>query len=165
MFEKVIVIGCPGAGKSTFSRRLREMTGLPLYYLDMLWHRPDKTNIGREEFDARLQEIVSSDRWIIDGNYGRTLEMRLKACDTVFLMDLPVDVCLAGAYSRVGNKREDMPWVEDELDGEFKQWILDFPKNELPKIYALLDRYREQKNVTVFRSRKEADDFLEEMHS
>ena len=97
-----MVIGCPGAGKSTFAKRLHEVTGLPLYYLDMLWHKPDRTNIPREEFDARLEEIVRKDKWIIDGNYQRTLELRLKECDTVFLLDYPLEVCLAGAQSRIG---------------------------------------------------------------
>ena len=63
---KVIVIGCPGAGKSTFARRLRDVTNLPLYYLDMLWHKTDKTNISKEEFDARLSRIVKKGRWNID---------------------------------------------------------------------------------------------------
>lgn len=99
-----MVIGCPGAGKSTFAKRLHEVTGLPLYYLDMLWHKPDRTNIPRDEFDARLEEIVRKDKWIIDGNYQRTLEMRLKECDTVFLLDYPLEVCLAGAQSRIGKR-------------------------------------------------------------
>ena len=73
--KKVMVIGCPGAGKSTFARKLQELTGLPLYYLDMIWHKPDRTNISREEFDRRIREIVSQDAWIIDGNYNRTLEL------------------------------------------------------------------------------------------
>ena len=77
IMQKVIVIGCPGAGKSTFARRLRDITKLPLYYLDMLWHKPDRTNISREEFDARLTEILGSGTWIIDGNDQRTLEVRL----------------------------------------------------------------------------------------
>lgn len=57
--------------------------------------------------------------------------MRLETCDTVFLLDFPVDVYLAGAQSRIGKKREDMPWVETEFDKEFRQWILDFPQNEM----------------------------------
>ena len=81
---KAIVIGSPGAGKSTFAQRLRNLTGLPLYYLDMLWHKPDQTNITREEFDTLSNDIIKKDRWIIDGNYQRTLAERLKACDTVF---------------------------------------------------------------------------------
>lgn len=154
---KVVVIGCPGAGKSTFARKLREATGLPLYYLDMLWHKPDQTNVTREEFDERLCEILKKDRWIIDGNYQRTLEVRLKECDTVFLLDYPQEVCLAGAKSRIGKKREDLPWVEEELDQEFRQWIMDFSTEQLPRIYELLERYRERKRIVVFRSREEAE--------
>ena len=157
--EKVIVIGCPGGGKSTFARKLRERTGLPLYYLDMLWHKPDGTNIAREEFDSRLEELVKGERWIIDGNYLRTLEMRLKACDTVFLLDYPLEVCLAGARERIGKQREDMPWVEWEFDEEFRRWIIDFPRDQLPQIYELLGKYPE-KNVILFRRREEAEDYL-----
>lgn len=157
--EKVIVIGSPGAGKSTFARRLRDRTGLPLYYLDMLWHKPDGSNVTREFFDAALQELVGRDRWIIDGNYQRTLEPRLKACDTVFLLDYPVELCLAGARQRVGKRREDMPWVETEFDPEFCQWILDFPKDQLPQIYEQLEIYRE-KDIFHFHTREEAEKYL-----
>ncbi len=158
--DKVIVIGCAGAGKSTFARKLRDLTGLPLYYLDMLWHRPDRTTITREEFDAGLRKIIGTEKWIMDGNYGRTLEMRLKACDTVFLMDFPVEVCLEGVQSRIGRKREDMPWTEKEFDEEFRQWILGFPQSDLPEIYSLLNKYKEQKEIIIFKSRKETEDYF-----
>ena len=72
---------------------------------------------------------------------GRTIEIRLKYCDTVFLLDYPLEVCLAGAKARVGKKREEMPWVEEELDEEFRQWIIDFPETKLPQIYGLLEEY------------------------
>ncbi len=162
MMQKIIVIGSPGAGKSTFSRKLRDKTGLPLHYLDMIWHRPDKTNITPEEFDAKLTDILKTDEWIIDGNYGRTLEMRLKACDTVFLLDYPLDVCLAGAKERVGQNREEMPWIEEELDEEFRQWIEDFPNTQLPRIYQLLEQYKNERQVYVLHSRAEADDYFKE---
>ena len=110
--KRVIVIGSPGSGKSTFSRNLRDKTGLPLYHLDNIWHRPDRTTITREEFDERLSAILAKDSWIIDGNYSRTLELRIKHCDTVFLLDYPLEVCLAGVKGRIGNEREDMPWIE-----------------------------------------------------
>lgn len=159
--KKIMVIGSPGAGKSTFARKLQEKTNFPLYYLDMLWHKADKTNVSREEFDARLGEILQKDAWIIDGNYQRTLEMRLQACDTVFLLDFPPEICLAGVKSRIGKPREDMPWIETEFDAEFKQWILDFPTNQLPQIYALLEKYKENKEIIIFKSRKVADAYLE----
>ena len=158
--NKVIVIGCPGAGKSTFSRILRDRTGLPLYYLDMIWHRPDKTTVSKEAFDAALAEILCRDHWIIDGNYIRTLETRLKACDTVFLLDFPVEVCLEGAASRVGTVREEMPWIETELDPEFRQWIMNFSKAQLPRIYELLDRYSAEKQVVIFRTREEMNEWI-----
>ena len=56
--KKVIVIGCPGSGKSTFSRKLRDKTGLPLFYLDTIWHKADKTTVSREEFDLALEGII-----------------------------------------------------------------------------------------------------------
>lgn len=152
--KKVIVIGCPGAGKSTFARKLRDASGIPLYYLDRIWHRPDRTNVCREEFDLRLREILQKDSWIIDGNYLRTLEMRLRECDTVFLLDYPVEVCLEGARSRIGKAREDMPWIETEFDEEFMQWILDFEKEQRPQIYALLEKYKEGRDIFIFRSRE-----------
>lgn len=162
--KKIIVIGSPGAGKSTFARKLRDVTGLPLYYLDMLWHKPDRTNISREEFDRQLIEIVKKDKWIIDGNYQRTLEIRLRECDTVFLLDFPLETCLAGAKSRIGEKREDLPWTEQELDEEFSQWILDFPKTQLPQIYELLEEYRREKEVVIFKTRQEENEYLKRLY-
>lgn len=159
--ERALVIGCPGAGKSTFARTLRDKTGLPLHYLDMLWHKPDKTNFTREEFDAGLAQWLAEPRWVIDGNYLRTLEPRLRACDTVFFLDYPLETCLAGARSRVGKPREDMPWVEDEFDPEFHQWILDFAHDQRPRIMELLEQYREGREIHVFTAREAANDFLE----
>jgi adenylate kinase family enzyme len=85
--KKAIVIGCPGSGKTTFAEKLRDATGLPLFYLDAIWHKPDRTHISREEYDERLSEILQLSKWIIDGNYSRTIEHRIKASDTVFLFE------------------------------------------------------------------------------
>lgn len=160
---KIIIIGSPGSGKSTFARKLRDITNLPLYYLDMLWHKKDRTNISREEFDEKLEKILKKDKWIIDGNYQRTIEMRLKECDTVFLMDYPLEVCLSGAEERVGKKRDDLPWIEEKVDEEFKQIIVDFSKNKLPQIYKLLEKYQKNKNIVIFKSREEADNYIKKM--
>ena len=158
--KKIIVIGCPGSGKTTFAEKLRDKLGLQLFYLDAIWHKPDRTHISREEYDARLAEILALDSWIIDGNYSRTIETRISACDTVFLFDLPVEVCLDGAISRLGKPRYDMPWIDTELDPRLKQEIEEFPIKNLPTIYALIDKYKEGKTVVVFKSREDADGFL-----
>ena len=161
--KRIIVIGSPGAGKSTFSRALRTRTGLPLYYLDKIWHLPGRTTISREEFDDRLAQILVSDEWIIDGNYSRTLESRLKVCDAVFLLDYPVEVCLEGVSSRVGQKREEMPWVEECLDEEFRQVVLDFPQGKLPHIYELLEQYQDGRQIIILHSRAEAQEYLDKI--
>lgn len=158
--KKVIVIGCPGAGKSVFSKKLKEVTNLPLYHLDMLYHNSDGTHISKEELEEKLKNIFKEKEWIIDGNYQRTLEIRLKECDTVFLLDFDTDICLNGAKARVGVKRDDMPWKEEKLNEEFKNTILDFSKEKLPKIYSLLEEYKQNKNIIIFKTREETDKFL-----
>lgn len=158
--ERVIVIGSPGAGKSTFARRLRDITGLPLHYLDCIWHKPDGTHISRPEFDARLAEILQGDRWIIDGNYQRTLPPRLERCDTVILLDYPMESCLEGAAARIGTRREDLPWVERSFDPEFRQFILDFPQAQLPEIRALLAQWAPRRQIVVLRTRQQGEEWL-----
>lgn len=159
--KKVIVIGCPGAGKTTFAEKLRDKTGLPLYYLDAIWHKPDRTHISREDFDERIKEIFAEDEWIIDGNYSRTIEMRLEACDTVFLFDLPTEVCLQGAIDRLGKERYDVPWVDRELNPKFREEIERFANNKLPEIYNLLEKHGQNKNIVVFKTREEADNYID----
>ena len=161
--NRIVIIGCPGAGKSTFARKLAAKTGLPLHYLDMIWHRADRTVIGREEFDRQLVKLVTEDEWIIDGNYARTLPKRLAHCDTVFFFDLPLEICIEGAKSRLGKERVDMPWVDDEMDLEFLQWIIDFPRDVVPEIEHHLRNF--DKPIIRFHSRDEADNFIETFQS
>ena len=158
--KKIIVIGCSGSGKTTFSEKLQSKLGIPLFHLDAIWHKADRTHISREEFDARLSDILALDEWMIDGNYSRTLERRMAACDTVFFLDLPTELCLDGAVSRLGKKRIDMPWIDTELDPWLKSSIENFPSNDRPAIYDLLQKY-EDKNIVIFKSREEAEAYLE----
>ena len=158
---KVIVIGSPGAGKSVFSQKLKNITDLPLYHLDMLYHKKDGTHISKEELKEKLEKIFKEDSWIIDGNYQRTLELRLKECDTAFLLDFSLNDCLSGARSRIGVEREDLPWIEENFNEEFRQLIIDFPKKKLPQIYELIEKYKKKKNIIIFKTREEADNYLE----
>ena len=158
--KKIIVIGCPGAGKTTFSEKLSRATGIPLFHLDAVWHKADRTHITRDEFDERLARIMSREEWIIDGDYSRTLEARMAECDTVFLFDLPVEVCLEGATARLGKTRVDMPWIDTELDPNLKKEIEEFSIKILPVIYELLEKYKNDKEIIVFKSREESEKFL-----
>lgn len=161
MMKKIIVIGCPGSGKTTFAEKLHKVTDLPLYYLDAIWHKPDRTHISREEYDQKLSEIFKTKEWIIDGNYSRTIEDRIRNCDTIFLFDLPTEICIQGATERLGKDRYDIPWVDAELDPKLKQEIEEFPDKVLPKIYELVDKYSEGKQIIIFKSRAQTDEYLD----
>lgn len=157
--KRAIVIGCPGSGKSTFARGLQSKTGLPLTYLDMLFWNPDKTTVSREVFDRKLDAVLATERWIIDGNYSRTLEKRIAASETVFFLDLPTDVCLLGVKQRQGKPRPDMPWVENGENTEFFKFIKEFAACYRPKILSLLEKYSD-KTVVIFKSHEEIDKYL-----
>ena len=157
--KKVIVIGSPGSGKSTFSRVLHNKTGIPLYHLDMMYWNADKTTVEKSVFLERLSAVLEKDEWIIDGNYGSTMELRMAACDTVIFLDYPLDVCLGGIKERRGKPRSDMPWIETEEDAEFIEFIKNYNEQQKPKVLELLEKYSD-KNIVVFKSREEANAFL-----
>ena len=159
--KKVIIIGCPGLGKTTFAEKLQRVKNLPLYYLDAIWHKPDRTHITREEYDKKLSEIFQTEEWIIDGNYSRTIEERIQNSDTIFLFDLPTRVCLQGATERLGKERYDVPWIDTELDFNLKKQIEEFPDKVVPRIYELLTKYKDDKQVVIFKTRAEADEYLD----
>ena len=160
--EKIIVIGCPGSGKSTFSKALHQRTGIPLFHLDMIYWNEDKTTVDKAFFLEQLTEILKQKQWIIDGNYGSTMELRLQSCDTVFFLDYPLEVCLQGIKERRGKPRSDIPWIETEEDTEFTQFIKDFQMQSRPQIVELLNKYSD-KNIHIFTERKQADTFLNQL--
>lgn len=157
--KRVIVIGCPGSGKSTVSRQLHTQTGIPLYHLDMMYWNSDRTTVEKSVFLERLTAVLEKDEWIIDGNYGSTMELRMEACDTVFFLDYPPDVCLDGIKQRFGKPRSDIPWIETEEDAEFIDFIKSYNEQQRPKVLALLEKYND-KDIIIFKSREEADEFL-----
>lgn len=157
--KKIIVIGCPGSGKSCFSRALGVRIKLPVYHLDMMYWNADKTTVERQTFLAKLAEVMERDEWIIDGNYASTMEKRLAACEAVFFLDYPAEVCLEGIRERCGKARPDMPWVEQEEDAELVEFIKSFAENQRPKILELFEKYK-NKSIVIFKDREEANAFL-----
>ena len=157
--QKIIVVGCPGSGKSTLSKELRDVTGLPLFHLDNIWWKPDKSHISREKFDQKLDEILLTDRWMIDGNYSRTYEVRFRACDTVIFLDYPVDVCMNGIKERIGKNRTDIPWTEQALDSELVKLVERYETDNRPVILSLFEKYPDAAKF-VFKSRLEAAEWM-----
>ena len=160
--KKILVIGCPGSGKSTFARALNEITDIPLFHLDLMYWNADRTTAPKSVFLERLSDALAQSTWIIDGNYLSTMEMRIKECDTVIFLDYHTDICLEGIRQRRGKPREDMPWIETEEDEEFVSFVRNFAENGRPKITELLDKYSD-KNVVTFKARREAEEFLKRM--
>lgn len=158
--NRIAIIGCPGGGKSTLARALHEKTGLPIYHLDNIWWKPDRTHITREAFDAALADILKKPAWIVDGNYSRTVEPRIAACDTVLFLDYDEQTCMDGIVSRVGRERPDIPWTESTLDPELVALVKGFQTEQRPAILSLLDQYRDRE-IHIFRNRESAGAWLE----
>ena len=157
--KKIIVLGCPGSGKSTFSKQLHFITGLPLIHLDNIWWKPDKSHISREKFDHKLDRIFKKSAWIMDGDFSRTYEVRFQACDTLIFLDYDIDECMNGITERVGKKRSDIPWVAQELDPALVELVRCYPEENRPVIYSLIEKYSD-KYQFIFHSRAEANEWL-----
>lgn len=135
------------------------MTGIPLYHLDLMYWNPDRTIVDKSVFRERLVNAIQSKEWIIDGNYKSTLELRLQACDTVVFLDYSVSVCLDGIKKRRGKPRTDMPWIENEEDREFIEFVKNYNCQNRPRVMELLNQYA-NKDIYIFKERKEANEFL-----
>jgi len=159
--NRILILGCPGSGKSTFARALGEKTGLPVVHLDNIWWRADGTHVSREEFDRALGSLLRGEKWILDGNYGRTMEVRLRAADTVVFLDYPEDVCMDGIRRRVGEERPDMPWTETALDPELVALVQSYRRDQRPQVLSLLQRYPDKQSL-IFTGREEAARWLDQ---
>ena len=159
--DKVIVIGCPGSGKGVFSRELHAITGLPLYPLDLLYWRPDRTTITREQLIERIKMIAAGEKWIFDGNYSSTMELRMSYCDTIIFLDYPTEVCYEGIMKRRGTSHPDLPWAEPagEPDKELEETVLNYNAVSRPVVLELIEKYSDRE-IHIFKGRSEAAAFL-----
>lgn len=154
--KKIIIIGCPGSGKTYFAKELAEILNKKVFHMDNLYWNKDRTHISRDELVGIIDEIMEQSDWIIDGNYISTIEQRIKRADTIFYFDYSTEDCLEGIKSRVGVKRDDIPWIESELDADFEKFVLNFRKETAPQIDKLLKAYRDKKiNRFICRGDKE----------
>lgn len=163
--KRVIVIGCGGAGKSTFSRNLSDKLDIPVYHLDKLFWNRGWISTPQDEFDNKIQELANRDKWIIDGNYIRTFDMRAERADTIIFINMPTYVCFYRVIKRrvmyKDKIRPDMAeGCPEGIDFEFFKWVLTYNKKIRPRILEKLKKYND-KTVIILNSEKEVKDFIE----
>lgn len=165
--ERILIIGCSCSGKSTLARTLGQRLDLPVTHLDQLWWKPGWETCSREEFDEKLERVLQERRWIIDGNYSRTIGQRLPKCDTVIYLDFSRWRCLWGLVQRLtqsaGHVRPDMaPGCPERFDLDFVKWIWNFNKNNRVQNYTWLAMARHARTV-VLKNRRQVNAFLESL--
>ena len=162
--ERIMIIGCGGAGKSTLARKLGEKTGLPVVHLDKLFWKPGWESLSRDEFDVLHRRELAKDRWIIDGNFDRTIPERLARCDTVIYLDFSRLACLLGVCKRIlttyGTVRPDMgEGCPERFDWEFLCWVWNFNKNKRARNYRLLSEV-EGVDIIILKNRRQVERYL-----
>ncbi|WP_176014232.1 AAA family ATPase [Victivallis sp. Marseille-Q1083] len=163
--QRILIIGCCGAGKSVLARRLGKRLRLPVHHLDRLWWQPGWQEKAREQFDAELADLLRQDRWIIDGNYQRTLAERLQYADTVILLQYSRRRCFWQTFKRRWQyrrrNREDLAaGCPERLNREFLRYIWTYNRAMLPRVLAVLRERNESTTLVVLKTPRETERFL-----
>ena len=165
--ERIVIIGCGGAGKSTLARQLGEKLDIPVVHLDRLFWKPGWVEESKEEFDRKLALELEKDRWIIDGNFNRTMPQRLQKCDTILYLDFSRLTCLLGVAKRIittyGKVRPDMgEGCPERFDLEFLQWVWNYNKRNRQRNYQLLEQATHAEKI-VLKNRRMVKQFLKNL--
>ena len=164
--ERVAVVGSPGAGKTTFSNSLAALTGLPLIHLDEQFWTPGWVETPKDEWDQKQHDLAEQPRWIIDGNYGRTVDVRLARADTVIVLSTPRRVCLYRVLKRVvvnWHRETQAPGCPEHFDVEFLKWIWNFPRDSQPQLTDALARFEGTLDVVYLANENAVDKFLKDL--
>jgi adenylate kinase family enzyme len=166
--RRILVIGSGGSGKSTVAKEIASRLRLPLIHLDALYWQPGWRATEESEWDRVVRELIAAPRWVMDGNYGRTLDVRLGRCDTVVFLDLPRLVCLWRVLKRRlefrRTSRPDVaPGCPERLTWEFAKWIWTYPRRRRAGILQRLADLRSDQRAIVLSSSRAVRRFLEEL--
>lgn len=162
--RRVVVVGSGGSGKSTFSTELGRVTGLPVIHLDREYWRSGWEETPKDEWNARVAELLAGESWIMDGNFGGTREMRMEAADTIIFLDLPRRVCLYRILKRTlkyyGKSRPDMTeGCNERLDLEFIGWVWNYNNRSRKRLLAELDSIGDQR-VIILKNQRQISEYL-----
>lgn len=165
--ERILIIGCGGAGKSTLARQMGEKLEIPVVHLDRLYWKSGWVECSEEEFDVLLEQELVKSKWIMDGNYNRTMPRRVERCDTIIYLDFGRFACLRGVLKRMltsyGKVRPDMGEnCPERIDLDFIKWIWNFNKDKREAYYRLLN---EAEGVETFalKNRRQVKRFLKSL--
>lgn len=166
--KKIVLIGSGGSGKSTLARRLGEKLNINIYHLDTLFWKPNWVGVPKDEQIKVQNNLVKKENWIIDGNYGGTMDIRLNTADTIIFLDIPRTICVYRAFKRMlkyrNKTRPDMgEGCEERFSFEFFKWIWEYPKTKRPKIIDRLEKLSKEKKVIILKSSKEVEKFIEKV--
>jgi adenylate kinase family enzyme len=158
--QRILVIGSPGAGKSTLASRIAGRLDLPLIHLDREYFGPGWTTPTKPEWRERVKALAARPEWVTDGNYASTFDLRVPRATAIVWLDLPRWRCLAGVLWRVaknyGRGRPDLGAAGPErFDPSFMRWIWSYPRSMRPKTARMLERLRPDQRVYVLRSRSD----------
>ena len=164
--DRIMIIGCGGSGKSTLARQLGQKLGLPVVHLDKLFWHPGWVESTKEEIDAKITAALDEPQWIMDGNYNRTLPLRIRKCDAVIYLDFSRFACLLGVAKRVlttyGTVQPDMAeGCPERFDLDFLKWVWNFNKNKREQYYRLLNE-AEGVETIVLKNRRAVRKFLKQ---
>lgn len=164
--KKIILIGSGGAGKSTLARQLGAALQIEVIHLDALFWKPNWTPVQREKQVEIQKELVNKEEWIIDGNYGGTIDIRLQAADTIIFLDIPRTICVYRAFKRMiqyrNKTRPDMGKdCNERLDINFLKWIWQYPKTKRPDIVKKLEGLSTEKQIIILQTPKQIQQFIE----
>lgn len=165
--DRIAVIGCGGSGKTYLANQLAAHLGLPLTHLDAVYYDHDWNPLPATEFQAIQERLVAPPRWLIEGNYASTLEIRLAAATTVIFLDLPPTTCLAGILQRRWRYRggQHTNGVYDRITWSFVRYIWGYRTTMRPKVHALLSEHGRSANLIVLTSRTDINRYLADVHA
>ena len=163
--RKIALIGSGGSGKSTLARKLGKKLKIKVFHLDVLFWKPNWVATPKEEQRKIENELVKKEEWIFDGNHGGTMDIRLKAADTIIFLDISKVICVFRVIKRMiryrNKTRPDMgAGCTERFDINFLKWIWNYPKTNRPEVLRKLEQLSKEKEVIILKSPGEVQLFL-----
>lgn len=163
--RKITIIGSGGSGKTTLATHLSRLLSLPVYHLDALYWQPGWVKTEKKEWTELQISLCKEPQWIIDGNYGSTMDIRLNSSDTIIYLDMNRYLCLFRVMKRMvqhfGKTRSDMGLgCKEGFDAKFLSWIYRYPIKKRPELLQELSVLNETVDVYVLKNKREVEGFL-----